>query len=103
MRVCIISHLILTPSSNYDTFQKNRQINYTCKQQSSKQPAEHPHPVNETLQEPLGCVNPRRHLFLVLGEDSRERQAFHQSGCWRFKQLIGLLGRLAGWFINAGV
>lgn len=51
---------------------------------------EHPYPVNETLQEPLGCVNPGSHLLLVLGEDSKEGQAFHQAGYWRFKQLIRL-------------
>lgn len=65
---------ILTPSSNYDTFfKKKRWINRACKWQSSKQPAEHPHPVNEALQEPLGRVNPCSHLLFVLGGDSKER------------------------------
>lgn len=85
-------------------FKKNpRQINHACKQQSSKKPPEHPHPVNETLQEPLGRVNPSTHLLLVLGEDSKERQAFHQAGYWRFKQLIRLWGRLVGWLTYSGV
>lgn len=94
---------VLTSSSKYEIYKTTQQINHTCKQESSKKPPEHPHPVNEALQEPLGCVNPGGHLLLVLGEGSKERQAFHQAGYWRFKQLIRLWGRLVGRFTYSGM
>lgn len=40
---------------------------------AAKKTPKHPYPVNETLQEPLGCVNPGSHLLLVLRKDSKER------------------------------
>lgn len=56
-----------------------------------------PHPVNETLQEPLGRVNPRCHLLLVLGRDSKQDPCFSRQAAGSSSDSWGLLG--VGWVI----
>lgn len=79
-------------------FQKNQAINSACKPQSSKPPAEQPYPVNETLQEPLGRVNPRSHLLLVLGEDSKEERGISPGWLLEVQATLGAFGEV-GWLV----
>lgn len=61
-----------------------------------------PHPVNETLQEPLGRVNPRCHLLLVLGRDNKQRPVFQQAGCGQLERFAGLTGGGLGDLLTLG-